>query len=126
MLIIMLANINIATQEIIAKAEELDPDSIRTLGLLTKPDLVDKGAKKNVINLLQGRNHQLILGWHVLHNASQTELDKRVADRDATESRSFKGQSPWNNLDKTERILPPSGTICRIFSLITLVKSSLR
>lgn len=93
---------------------------------MTKPDLVDNGAEKNVINLLEGRDHQLKRGWHVLRNASQTELDKRVADRDATESRSFKGQSPWNNLDKIERILPPSGTICRIFSLIILVKSSLR
>jgi len=48
----------------------VDPDGIRTLGVLTKPDLVDKGAEKNVIDLVEGRKHQLKLGWHVLRNAS--------------------------------------------------------
>ena len=93
------ANVDIATQEILEKAEEVDPEGIRTLGVLTKPDLVDKGAEKNVIDLVEGRKHQLKLGWHILRNASQDELDKRVADRDATERNFFAGQSPWNSLD---------------------------
>ncbi len=103
MLTVVPANVDIATQEILEKAEEVDPDGIRTLGVLTKPDLVDKGAEKNVIDLVEGRKHQLKLGWHVLRNASQAELDKRVADRDATERSFFAGQPPWNSLDK-ERV----------------------
>lgn len=93
------ANVDIATQEILEKAEELDPDGIRTLRVLTKPDLVDKGAEKNVIDLVERRKHQLKLGWHILRNAGQDELDKRVADRDATERNFFAGQSSWNSLD---------------------------
>ena len=103
MLTVVPANVDIATQEILEKAEEVDPDGIRTLGVLTKPDLMDKGAEKNVIDLVEGRKHQLKLGWHVLRNASQQELDKRVADRDDTERSFFAGQSPWNSLDK-ERV----------------------
>ncbi|KAL8669511.1 MAG: hypothetical protein Q9168_005902 [Polycauliona sp. 1 TL-2023] len=103
LLTVVSANVDIATQEILEKAEEVDPDGIRTLGVLTKPDLVDKGAEKNVVDLVEGRKHQLKLGWHVLRNASQDELNKRVADRDATERIFFAGQSPWNTLDE-ERV----------------------
>lgn len=42
------ANIDIATQEIIQMAEDADPDGRRTLGVLTKPDLVDQGAEEKV------------------------------------------------------------------------------
>ena len=42
------ANVDIATQEIIQMAEDADPHSQRTLGVLTKPDLVDKGAEDKV------------------------------------------------------------------------------
>ena len=88
-LTVVSANVDIATQEILEKAEEVDLEGIRTLGFLTKPDLVDKGAEKNVIDSVEGRKHQLRLGWHVLRNASQAELDKRIADRNTTERTFF-------------------------------------
>ena len=47
MLTVVSANVDIATQEILEKAEEVDPDDIRTFGVLTKPYSVDKGAEKN-------------------------------------------------------------------------------
>ncbi|KAI9710432.1 MAG: hypothetical protein M1828_002162 [Chrysothrix sp. TS-e1954] len=103
MLAVVPANVDIATQEILEKAEELDPDGIRTLGVLTKPDLVDEGAEKNVIDLVEGRKHELRLGWHVLRNASQAELNKRTTDRDIAERRFFADNSPWNSLGK-ERV----------------------
>jgi hypothetical protein len=42
------ANVDIATQEIVQMAEDADPQGQRTLGVLTKPDLVDKGAEDKV------------------------------------------------------------------------------
>ena len=42
------ANVDIATQEIIQMAEDSDLHGQRTLGVLTKPDLVDKGAEDKV------------------------------------------------------------------------------
>lgn len=59
MLAVVPANVDIATQEILEKAEDVDPEGTRTLGVLTKPDLVDKGAEKDVIDLVEGRTHQL-------------------------------------------------------------------
>lgn len=44
----MLANVDIATQEIVQMAREVDPDHQRTLGVLTKPDIVDEGAEDKV------------------------------------------------------------------------------
>ena len=41
LLVVVPANVDIATQEILEKAEEMDPNGIRTLRVLTKPDLVD-------------------------------------------------------------------------------------
>ncbi|KAJ5714861.1 Dynamin [Penicillium malachiteum] len=39
--------------EIIEMAHELDPTGARTLGIMTKPDLVDKGAEDKVIDLIE-------------------------------------------------------------------------
>jgi len=42
------ANVDIATQEIVQMAEDADKTRQRTLGVLTKPDLVDGGAEQKV------------------------------------------------------------------------------
>lgn len=40
-------------------AEDADPHGLRTLGVLTKPDLVDKGAEDKVRGLPQPEDQQL-------------------------------------------------------------------
>lgn len=57
------ANVDIATQEILEIAEECDPKGQRTLGVLTKPDLVDEGAEDSIMSIVQGSSHPLNLGW---------------------------------------------------------------
>lgn len=44
----MPGNIDLATQEIIQMAEDADPERRRTLGVLTKPDLIDHGAATTI------------------------------------------------------------------------------
>ena len=48
------ANVDIATQEILKMAQKCDAKGERTLGVLTKPDLVDKGAENRVVDLVEG------------------------------------------------------------------------
>ena len=48
------ANVDIATQEILKMAGKSDVKGERTLGVLTKPDLVDKGAENRVVDLVEG------------------------------------------------------------------------
>lgn len=50
------ANVDIATQEILKMAEKCDTKGQRTLGVLTKPDLVDRGAENRVVDLMEGRS----------------------------------------------------------------------
>ena len=100
MLTVIPSNVDIATQGILEKAEELDRDGIRTLGVLTKPDLVDKGAEHNVVNLIKGREHSLRLGWHLLRNAGQAELINSIDARLQAETEFFNTVAPWKDLDK--------------------------
>lgn len=94
------ANVDVATQEILELATEADPEGDRTLGVLTKPDLVDKGAEHRVIDLLEGRARVMKLGWHIIRNPGQKEMSEVDLDRSALEKDFFRSHSPWNELDK--------------------------
>jgi Dynamin family/Dynamin central region len=100
MLAVVPANVDIATQEILEMAEEVDPDGHRTLGVLTKPDLVDKGAEKSVTELIEGKRHQLTLGWNIVKNPGQSQSPNSAKERLAMEDTFFRGEAPWNRLDK--------------------------
>ena len=93
------ANVDIATQEILEMANEADPDGERTLGVLTKPDLVDEGAEGAIVDLLVGKWHTLKLGWCMVKNLGQKDLEKGGADRNGLERAYFNSTSPWKDLD---------------------------
>ncbi|KAL8922583.1 MAG: hypothetical protein Q9208_005087 [Pyrenodesmia sp. 3 TL-2023] len=99
-LAVISANVDIANQEILDMAQRYDPDGQRTLGVLTKPDLVDRGAEGPVLALVQGTAHKLTLGWSMVKNPSQEDLDFGEAfDRHASEKTFFKTKAPWSTLD---------------------------
>jgi hypothetical protein len=91
------ANVDIATQEIIELARELDPDGMRTLRILTKPDLVDKGAEDKIIELVEGKQESQELGWVVVKNLGQKDLQDLSISRDLEEDL-FGHSPPWNRL----------------------------
>ena len=99
-LAIIPANVDIATQEILEIAKEHDPNGQRTFGVLTKPDLVDKGAEKHVMDIIKGKNHQLGLGWCIVRNLGQKELLDSDSNRHELEKNFFASQEPWASLDK--------------------------
>ncbi|KAK2734158.1 hypothetical protein FQN55_002899 [Onygenales sp. PD_40] len=100
MLTIVPANVDIATQEILEMAREVDPEGERTIGVFTKPDLVDKGAERRVIDLLEGKESGWKMGWSIVRNPGQKDLDEGIVDRDYSEANFFRMHSPWNTLDK--------------------------
>ena len=102
MLAVIPANVDVATQEILEMAADVDPDGKRTLGVLTKPDLVDQGAESRVIDLLQGRAHALTLGWHVVRNPGQAQLSDIYLDRGRLEKEFFHTDPRYNKVDKDE------------------------
>jgi N12 class adenine-specific DNA methylase len=59
--------------------------------------LVDKGAENKVIDLVEDKQMRLKLGWIVVRNLGQRELEDLHIDRDAAEER-FRLNAPWNSL----------------------------
>lgn len=100
MLTVIPCNVDVATQEILERAEEVDPNGIRTLGVLTKPDIVDKGSERGALDLIEEQRHQLHLGWHLVRNPGQAELDHPKFTRQETEREFFLNAAPWNQLNK--------------------------
>lgn len=94
------ANVDIATQEILEMALECDTEGERTLGILTKPDLVDEGAEQHVLDIVEGKSHKLKLGWCIVRNRGQKELLELSSDRHAMEQSFFLSQDPWDKIEK--------------------------
>ncbi|KAE8356356.1 P-loop containing nucleoside triphosphate hydrolase protein [Aspergillus coremiiformis] len=95
MLTVVPANVDIATQEIVEMAREYDPNGERTIGVLTKPDLVDKGAEDRVLDLVAGNKLFIQHGWILVRNLNQQELRDGDTDRDQAE-KAFGRTMPWN------------------------------
>lgn len=100
MLTVVPANVDVATQLILEMAEEVDKDGQRTLGVLTKPDLVDKGAEKSVMDMIEGKTHQLLLGWCLVRNPGQKEVENASFDRHVEEEKFFRTAPLWSRLPK--------------------------
>jgi len=93
-LAVLPAPTDITTQSILTIVEEADPEGIRTLGVLTKPNLVDKGGEQNVIDLVKGKKNKLKLGYCIVRNRGQAELSTAASERSGVE-KSFFNRAPW-------------------------------
>ena len=94
------ANVDVATQEMLDMAEEIDKSKDRTLGVLTKPDLVDRGARHEINSLIEGKAHKLTLGWYMVRNPGQEDMNDPSWDRHAEEDKFFKTDPRFNKLPK--------------------------
>ena len=100
MLAVVPASVDIATQDIIEMAKEVDPDGQRTLGVFTKPDLVDAGGENEVMNAVKGRGGKSKISWNVVRNLNQKQLTENATNRHALEKKFFEKKAPWNTLEK--------------------------
>jgi hypothetical protein len=98
-LAVVTANNDIATQEILQLVTEFDPEGDRTLGVLTKPDLVDKGTECDIIDIVEGRERPMKLGWHITRNPGQLDIKKSSIDRSKLETEFLRDNAPWNDLE---------------------------
>jgi interferon-induced GTP-binding protein Mx1 len=76
------ANVDIHNNEILQAAEAVDPEGDRTIGIITKPDLVDEGAEFSVIELLQNQVRKLKLGYHAVVCRGQKALNAKKSIKD--------------------------------------------
>ena len=89
-----------AVQKILGMLKSVDPDGSRTMGIITKPDAIERHSadEQTFLSLVRNSEFPLKLGWHVLRNPSFTERRDSEYDRDRTEEQFFANQAPWNTL----------------------------
>ncbi|XP_009677786.1 interferon-induced GTP-binding protein Mx isoform X2 [Struthio camelus] len=73
-LVVVPCNVDIATTEALKMAQEVDPKGERTLGILTKPDLVDKGTEESIVNIIQNLIVPLKKGYMVVKCRGQQDI----------------------------------------------------
>ncbi|KAJ8246700.1 hypothetical protein GJAV_G00254430 [Gymnothorax javanicus] len=83
-LVVVPCNVDIATTEALKMAQEVDPEGKRTLAILTKPDLVDKGTEKNVLDIIRNQVIPLSKGYIVVKCRGQKQIDDKVSLPEAT------------------------------------------
>ncbi|XP_051269579.1 interferon-induced GTP-binding protein Mx isoform X1 [Dicentrarchus labrax] len=84
-LVVVPCNVDIATTEALKMAKEVDPDGGRSLGILTKPDLVDKGTEETVVNTVHNEIIHLRKGYMIVKCRGQKEIKEKVTLTEAIE-----------------------------------------
>ncbi|KFQ34450.1 Interferon-induced GTP-binding protein Mx, partial [Mesitornis unicolor] len=77
-LVVVPCNVDIATTEALKMAQEVDPSGERTLGILTKPDLVDRGTEKSIIKVIQNQVIPLKKGYMIVKCRGQQDIHNKL------------------------------------------------
>ncbi|XP_016117444.1 interferon-induced GTP-binding protein Mx1-like [Sinocyclocheilus grahami] len=77
-LVVVPCNVDIATTEALRMAQKVDPEGLRTLAILTKPDLIDRGAEIEVLNIVQGKVIPLSKGYIIVRCRGQSDINDRI------------------------------------------------
>ncbi|XP_072542457.1 interferon-induced GTP-binding protein Mx-like isoform X2 [Salminus brasiliensis] len=94
-LVVVPANIDIATTEALKMASKVDPHGQRTLGILTKPDLVDKGAEETVVSTVNNQVIPLKKGYMMVKCRGQQDINANLSLAKALQNeRDFFEQHP--------------------------------
>ncbi|XP_038616145.1 interferon-induced GTP-binding protein Mx1-like isoform X2 [Tachyglossus aculeatus] len=78
-LVVVPSNVDIATTEALNMAQEVDPKGERTLGILTKPDLVDKGAEESIVSVVRNLTIFLNKGYMIVKCRGQKDIQDKLS-----------------------------------------------
>jgi len=78
------ANTDLTNSDALQLAREVDPEGKRTIGVITKLDLMDKGT--DALDMLMGRVVPLRLGYIGIVNRSQADINGKISIKSALES----------------------------------------
>ncbi|KAI6023801.1 dynamin protein dnm1 [Pisolithus microcarpus] len=92
------ANVDLANSDALKLARSVDPQGRRTVGVLTKLDLMDAGT--NALDILTGRVYPLKLGFIGVVNRSQQDIitDKSMKDALEAEAEFFRNHLAYRNI----------------------------
>ncbi|CAH1802128.1 unnamed protein product [Owenia fusiformis] len=77
-LVVIPCNVDIDTVEACNLAKQVDPNGDRTIGVLTRPDLIDHGVGpiKEVLDILENKKMKLKKGFYVVKCRSQKRIEE--------------------------------------------------
>ena len=92
------ANVDLVNSEALKLARYVDPMGRRTIGILTKLDLMDHGT--NALDILSGRVYPLKLGFIGVVNRSQQDIqsDKPLSEALKAEAEFFRHHPAYRNM----------------------------
>lgn len=92
------ANVDLVNSEALKLARQVDPMGRRTIGVLSKLDLMDHGT--NAMDILSGRVYPLKLGFIGVVNRSQQDIQsgKELAEALSAESDFFRHHPAYRNM----------------------------
>ncbi|KAG5986433.1 hypothetical protein E4U54_005420 [Claviceps lovelessii] len=109
-LAVLPSTVDIMTQEILNLAEQYDKQGERTLGVLTKPDLlVERSTRAVVCDLVNGKKRPLNLGYYVVRNRGadedasaqeEGERENKAGSRSLRHREKMFDEEPWCQLPR--------------------------
>jgi GTPase SAR1 family protein len=102
-LAVVAANYDMENQVVIKHAQQIDPTSSRTLGIITKPDMLPTGYSSETafVELATNQKMPLSLGWHVVKNRKVENQEESTAERDESEKMFF-SSGIWRSLPRSD------------------------
>ena len=103
MLVVVPATQDVATIEALEWASRHDPQGLRTIGVITKPDLIDDGAENEVAKVLANKRKPLKLGYVMVKNRSQREVEMNLSVKEArlNEANFFASHPVFSKMDRS-------------------------
>ena len=91
-LAVVSAKSDASNQIILSRAKEVDGHGLRTLGIITKPDTLERGSasEQEYIALASNEKVKFSLGWHVVRNLDMEKEKNQLGMRDKRETLFFK------------------------------------
>ncbi|XP_067672963.1 interferon-induced GTP-binding protein Mx1-like [Haliotis asinina] len=107
-LAVLQCNVDIATCEALKMAKEFDDEGGRTLGVLTKPDLLDKGAETSVMRILNNMEFTLSKGYIIVKCRGQEAVSEGQSLKQAldVEEDFFKSHRHFSSLRPSQWGVP--------------------
>jgi hypothetical protein len=101
-LAVVSAKNDFANQIVLRLARAADPSGIRTLGVISKPDVLVPGSESEAsfVSLAKNQEVEFRLGWHVLRNMDSEKGQSSLFDRNIQECNFF-SQGIWEELPRS-------------------------
>jgi len=94
------ANVDFHNSQILQKAQTVDPETRRTIPVITKPDLIDEGAESDVVDLLMGQKMTFDFGFHMCKGRGQAAQDRKQSIEESLQEEMlyFEDIEPWKSI----------------------------